>query len=634
MLDVVTIGRSSVDLYGQQIGGRLEDMATFAKAVGGCPANIAIGCARLGLRASLITRVGDEAMGRFIREQLLREGVDVTGVVTDTKRLTALALLGVENERDFPLIFYRENCADMALCEADIEADFIGSAKAIVLTGTHLSAENTRAALKKAARLAKAAGVRIVLDIDYRPNLWGLAGHGEGSARFIGSETVTAMLADLLPACDLIVGTEEEFHIAGGAAETLTALRNVRGCTGATLVCKRGPIGCVIFPEAIPGDLEAGLQGPGFSVEVYNVLGAGDAFMAGLLRGWLRDEPLEVAARWANACGAIAVSRLLCSPEYATWPELQHFLSCDIPAPRLREDKALNHIHRTTTRRTGQPELLALAIDHRKHLTDLCQALGADPRMLERFKMLAIEAAARAANGEPGFGVLCDDRFGRAALFKAEQYGLWIARPVEAPGSVPLRFECGHDLGAHLIEWPASHVAKALCFYHPDDAPELRGAQDQALLHLQEAALKLGREFLIEIIAGKSAPLAEDTVARVVDHLYGLGIKPDWWKLEPQASPTAWERIDAVIARHDPACRGVVILGLEADEAALAAAFRASAGSPAVKGFAVGRTIFSHAAEKWLRREIGDETAIADMAGRFRSFVALWRGRRQTQAGR
>ncbi len=631
MLDVLTIGRSSVDLYGQQIGGRLEDMATFAKAVGGCPTNIAVGCARLGLRAGLITRVGDEHMGRFIREQLIAERVDVSGVITDKARLTALVLLGVRNEHDFPLIFYRENCADMALCEADIDPDLIGRTKAVVLTGTHLSAENTRAACMNAARLAKSGGARLVLDIDYRPNLWGLAGHGDGAARFIGSETVTAMLTELLPLCDLIVGTEEEFHIAGGSADTLNALRGVREVSAATLVCKRGPMGCAVFPAAIPADLDAGIQGAGFPVEVYNVLGAGDAFMAGLLRGWLRDEPWAVSARWANACGAIAVSRLLCSPEYPTWPEMQHFLASENRNPRLREDGALNHLHRTSTRRSEQPELMALAIDHRKQLADLCRSLGVETTKLERLKLLAIEAAARTADGGAGFGVLCDGRYGRAALFKAEEYGLWVARPVEEPGSIPLSFECGHDLGAHLIEWPASHVAKALCFYHPDDKSVLRGAQDRALLHLQEAALKLGREFLIEIIAGKSAPLEETTVADVLDHLYSLGIKPDWWKLEPQISPAAWARIDAVIARHDPACRGVVILGLEAEETELRAAFQDSAGSRSVKGFAVGRTIFSHAAELWLRGEIDDEAAIEDMASRFRSLVALWRGRNRNQ---
>ena len=120
-LDVITIGRSSVDLYGQQVGGRLEDMASFSKAVGGCPSNIAIGTARLGLKSALITRVGDEAMGRFIREQMEREGVATAGIRTDEQRLTALVILGVRDEKTFPLIFYRENCADMALDEDDID---------------------------------------------------------------------------------------------------------------------------------------------------------------------------------------------------------------------------------------------------------------------------------------------------------------------------------------------------------------------------------------------------------------------------------------------------------------------------------------------------------------------------------
>ena len=133
-LDVITIGRSSVDLYGVQVGGRLEDMASFSKAVGGCPTNIAIGTARLGLKSGLITRVGDEHMGRFIREQCAREGVDVAGVHTDPTRLTSLVLLGIRDEKTFPLIFYRDNCADSALDESDIDAAYIESAKAIVVT--------------------------------------------------------------------------------------------------------------------------------------------------------------------------------------------------------------------------------------------------------------------------------------------------------------------------------------------------------------------------------------------------------------------------------------------------------------------------------------------------------------------
>ena len=159
-----------------------------------------------------------------------------------------------------------------------------------------------------------------------------------------------------MPDCDLIVGTEEEVRIAGGG-ERRALHRSARSarCTDATIVLKRGPMGCVVFPGPIPDRLEDGIVGKGFPVEVFNVLGAGDAFMAGFLRGWLRGEPLETAATWANACGAFAVSRLLCSPEYPTWEELQYFLAHGSPHHALRHDATLNHIHWATTRRP-QPD--------------------------------------------------------------------------------------------------------------------------------------------------------------------------------------------------------------------------------------------------------------------------------------
>ena len=185
-LDLITIGRVSVDLYGGQVGGRLEDMARFNKYVGGCPANIAVGAARLGLRTALLSRVGDEAMGRFIREQLGREGVDTSHLITDRQRLTALVILGIRDRETFPLIFFRENCADMALGAADFAPEFIASARAVVVTGTHFSTPMVAESSMAAVAAAKAAGSAVILDIDYRPVLWGLGGHGTGEVRLRG----------------------------------------------------------------------------------------------------------------------------------------------------------------------------------------------------------------------------------------------------------------------------------------------------------------------------------------------------------------------------------------------------------------------------------------------------------------
>ena len=247
-LDLITIGRSSVDLYGSQIGGRLEDMRTFQKYIGGSPTNIAAGAARLGLKSAIITRVGNEHMGRFIVEQLKKEGVNTDGIKIDQERLTALVILGIRNKNDFPLIFYRENCADMALSTNDIDKKFISRAKCVCATGTHLSNVNVEGATIKAISIARKLKKKTVLDIDFRPNLWGLSDHNDGENRYIKSSEVTKKLQKNLRLFDLIVGTEEEFHIAGGINHTIKALKNVRSLTEAVLVCKRGPYGaCLLY---------------------------------------------------------------------------------------------------------------------------------------------------------------------------------------------------------------------------------------------------------------------------------------------------------------------------------------------------------------------------------------------------
>ena len=623
-LDVITMGRCSVDLYGQQIGARLEDIASFAKSVGGSPTNIAIGTSRLGLKSGLITRVGDEQMGRFVLEQLAREGVTTRGVVTDKNRLTALVLLSVENDKTFPLIFYRDNCADSALEADDVDEAFILSSKALLVTGTHFAKANTDAAQRKAMAIAKANGRKIIIDIDYRPNLWGLAGHAAGEERYIKSDKVTAHLQSILADCDLIIGTEEEVHIAGGTEDTLEALRIIRSYSKGVIVLKRGPMGCVVYPGAIPSSLEGGIIGKGFPIEVYNVLGAGDAFMSGFLRGWLKDEPYETCATWANACGAFAVSRLLCSPEYATFEELEYFLKQGSKHLALRKDEDINHLHWATTRRAQPDQILSFAIDHRKQLEDMADRVGASREKIAPFKRLAMQAIGKVSGGKPGFGTLLDDTYGREAMFDAAKLGLWIGRPLEQPGSRPLRFEFTQDVGARLVDWPVTHTIKCLAFYHPDDPQDLKTEQANKLRDLYTTARKVGRELLVEIIASKNGPMNKFTIARAMAELYTIGIKPDWWKLEPQADSAAWDEISDTIDNYDPHCRGIVLLGLEAPEEELAKGFAAVAGKKYVKGFAVGRTIFNEAASQWLQGRIDDEAAVNIMADKFGSLVHIW----------
>jgi 5-dehydro-2-deoxygluconokinase len=654
--DVVCIGRAAVDLYGEQIGGRLEDMQTFAKYLGGSPANTAVGATRLGLRAAMVSRVGDEHNGRFVRETLAREGVDVSHLATDPQRLTALVFLGIRDAATFPLVFYRHHCADMGLCVADIDEAFIASSRALLISGTHLSHPDTREACLKAMRAARAAGTRVVLDVDYRPVLWGLTAPGLGEQRYVASEAVSRQLQAVLPLCDLIVGTEEEIHIAGGSDDSLAALRRIRQASAGLIVMKRGPMGCTAFAGDIPGDVALGEQGPGFPVDVFNVLGAGDAFMAGLLRGWVRDEPLADALRYANACGALVVSRHGCAPAMPSWEELRRFLEQGSAFRRLREDAALEHLHRVTTRSDHWPSLAILAFDHRAQLEELAARHGADPSRIAAFKQRVAVAAERgyaearsdqAAGGHatdfPRAGVIVDGRHGTEVLHRLTGTGLWIARPVELPGSRPLAFEDGAQVGLALRTWPREQVVKCLLSHHPDDDPAMAMRQLATVRMLADACHATGHELLLELIPpatpsgaasgpsrGASGPSrgTPDLLARGVEQVYAAGIRPDWWKLPPPDA-SGWRHLAALVARHDPHCRGVLLLGLEASEDELSAGFAESAGQALCRGFAVGRTLFADAASRWFAGELDGPGVVDEVATRYRRLIRIWQDARR-----
>ncbi|WP_122449147.1 bifunctional 5-dehydro-2-deoxygluconokinase/5-dehydro-2-deoxyphosphogluconate aldolase, partial [Pseudomonas viridiflava] len=370
-LDLICLGRLGVDLYAQQVGARLEDVSSFAKYLGGSSANIAFGTARLGLKSAMLSRVGDDHMGRFLVESLAREGCDVSAIKRDPERLTAMVLLGLKDRETFPLVFYRENCADMALRAEDIDEGQIASSKALLITGTHFSTDQVFKASIQALDYAEKHQVHRVLDIDYRPVLWGLAGKADGETRFVADQNVSQHVQRILPRFDLIVGTEEEFLIAGGATDLLSALRTVREHTAATLVVKLGPQGCTVIHGAIPARLEDGAIYPGVRVEVLNVLGAGDAFMSGFLSGWLKDASDERCCQLANACGGLVVSRHACAPAMPTPAELDYLFNSQEPITRPDQDIGLQRLHQVSIPRKQWKQLFIFAFDHRGQLVEL-----------------------------------------------------------------------------------------------------------------------------------------------------------------------------------------------------------------------------------------------------------------------
>ena len=616
-LDLVCVGRVAVDFYAEQIGSPLREAQSFRMYLGGSAGNVAIGAARLGLRVEMFSRVGADELGRFLRDTLEREGVGTRLLADDPDRLSGLVILGVSPPDHFPLIFYRENCADMETRMSAVAASVFLEAKAVHVTGTGLSRPATAEATLDIVRAAREAGAAIVVDVDFRPVLWGIAPKGDGETRYKSSAMVTAAMRPALAMADLIVGTEEELRIAGGSDDLDLAIAALREAVPATIVCKRGVDGCSVFSPGTPE-----MRFPGRPVDVVNVLGAGDAFLAGFLRGWLRSEPVSSAAAWANANGALVVSRHGCAPAMATEPEIRWFLQQNDSRAAARSEEVAR-IHRDAGR-SREGLLFVLAFDHRTQFEQEADAAGADRDAIRTFKALVYEGFARVAESHPdaGCAVLVDPIYGAGVLQRATRSGRRIGVPIEEAGTTPTRWIGGQAAYATLVTRPSRWFVKALFRMHPSQDASIHSAQLARMRELQDACDSLGRDLMIEIVEAEGSRYSEGNVPSIVESLASAGIEPRWWKI-PALTSGEWIAIEKALDTARSAAR-VVVLGGDQPLETFDEAFAFAARSPRAAGFAVGRTVFGDVMKRYFRGAATDAEVIEQVAKRFCTLVRSW----------
>jgi 5-dehydro-2-deoxygluconokinase len=307
--EVLTVGRVSVDLYPEQIGVPLGAVRTFRKLLGGSPTNVAVAAARLGRRAAVVTKVGDDGFGVYVREALAGFGVDGSRVGVDASLRTPLAFCEIHPPDSFPLLFYRAPSApDLQLEPGDLDLQEVSGVPVFWTTGTGLSEEPSRSTTLAASR-ARGRRPFTVHDLDYRAAFWASA----DEARRWGREA--------LALATVAVGNREEAVVALGrelpAEECARALLDL----GPELaVVKLGAEGVV---AATADEL---VVVPALDVEVLNGLGAGDAFGGALCHGLLSGWELEHVLRFANAAGAFVATRLGCADEMPTEDEVEELL--------------------------------------------------------------------------------------------------------------------------------------------------------------------------------------------------------------------------------------------------------------------------------------------------------------------
>lgn len=304
IFDVLAIGRSGVDIYPLQIGAGLEDVETFGKFLGGSAANVAVASARLGNRTALISGVGADPFGRFVRNALDSLGVDSRFVVTHDEYPTPVTFCEIFPPDDFPLYFYRRPSApDLQIRAEDINPDAVRCTRLYWSTVTGLSEEPSRSA-HFAAWTARGRSPLTVLDLDYRPMFWS------------SPSAATQQVQRALQHVTVAVGNRTECEIAVGEHNPQKAADALLDLGVELAVVKQGPAGVLgktrhTSVTVRPND-----------VDVVNGLGAGDGFGGSLIHGLLRNWPLEKTLRYANAAGAIVASRLECSTAMPTAAEV------------------------------------------------------------------------------------------------------------------------------------------------------------------------------------------------------------------------------------------------------------------------------------------------------------------------
>jgi 5-dehydro-2-deoxygluconokinase len=301
--DLITMGRVSVDLYPEQIGVPLAEVRTFAKSLGGSATNVSVAAARLGVRSAVITKVGGEPFGPYVRDALRGFGVDPRWVGTHPTLRTPIVFCEIFPPDDFPLLFYREPKApDMTISADELDLDAIAAARVFWTTGTGLSDEPSRGATL-AALGARSGGIT-VHDLDHRPMFW----PDESEAGVWAREA--------LRHATVAVGNRDEVAVAVGTRDPHEASAALLDLGVEIAIVKQGPAGVLV--RTADGVVEV----PPVEVEVVNGLGAGDAFggalVYGLLQGW---EPAR-AVRLANAAGAYVASKLACADDMPTLEQL------------------------------------------------------------------------------------------------------------------------------------------------------------------------------------------------------------------------------------------------------------------------------------------------------------------------
>ncbi len=579
LYDIVVLGPSHVELCGQQQSSALKNMLSFEKKIGQGAPKIAVGLARLGAKAALISNLGEDAMGQFIQDSLVDETVDISQVRILSEMITPLVIKNTDN-RAAQTITYRNLPTTQAL---SLSESFLEKSRALLIVNEW----PTLNAIKK----AKENHVKIILLL------------GNLQANHLNNDNVA-----LLAQCDVVIGTELDYVNLFSADNVDAALALLAEQTNAIRVVKHEQA-CYV-PSVC--------HHSGFNTDHVKV--NLDACAMGFIAAWLQEKTLEQCCEYANACETL----MALNTESPSLDALTFFLNHQnqVVARSIQSAFFTNLCYSSVQKRLKRPLFLLNVGDH-KLWQKMAEPYGAKEDTISLAKQYINVAIESVFEDFPLAGIVFEDETALSQKNWSTKLS-WLARSLEKPNEIPLQFNTDSELTSVLSHWPKHHVAKVSVTYHPDDRYSLRGQQEALLSQCHKVCRDTQHALLIDLLMPMNSLITAKTHAHIIQRFYELGIYPDYWQMSLPRDQRSWENIYAVIQESAPFCQGLFINAIFASQEQLPTLIEIAGKEKMCQGLVVGRALFQNTVEQWFAKKIDDQMLVQHFSDALRQVATLW----------
>jgi 5-dehydro-2-deoxygluconokinase len=579
LYDIVVLGPSHVELCGQQQGSALKNMLSFEKNIGHGAPKIAVGLARLGAKAALISDLGEDAMGQFILDSLLDENVDTSQVRTLPETITPLVIKNTDANAA-QMITY---CNLPKETSVSLPESFLEKSRALLIVNEWPAISDIKQ--------AKANQVKIIL--------------------LLGNQQINHLNNDhlaLLALCDVVIGSELDYVNLFPAENVDAALALLAEQTNALRVVKHEqacyvPLLC---------------HHNGFNTEHIKI--NIDACAMGFIAAWLQEKTLELCCEHANACETL----MGLNTESPSLDALTFFLNHQnqVVARSIQSAFFTNLCYSSVQKRLKKP-LFLLNLGDQKLWHKMAEPYGAKEDTIALAKQYMKVAIDCVFEDFPLAGLVFEDE----TTFSQKNWSTtlaWLARSLEKPGEIPLQFNTESELTSILSHWPKHHVAKVSVIYHPDDRYSLRGQQEALLSQCHKVCRDTQHALLIDLLMPMNSLITAKTHAHIIQRFYELGIYPDYWQMSIPRDQRSWENIYAIIQESAPFCQGLFINAIFASQEQLPTLIEIAGKEKMCQGLVVGRALFQNTVEQWFAKKIDDQTLVQNFSDSLRQIATLW----------